>query len=368
MVDILYQGLLRSPASWARVGRGYLGALLGMGVDVAALRVRGFRHDSGFALPSGLRELSLLDARAGGPPRTGLGFLHPPLLGRLLGRRRVNLFVWESDVLPRQWTRALHDGADLVVVPSAFTRDALLSAGLPSDRVAVVPYGHDVPNPPGPPARDTEPGPESFTFLSVLAPHRRKGVHELLAAFCRAFRRGDDVLLRIKTTYDPGRSRRRRPFEIPSWHTALTQAGLLDPQAPRVEVDISTVSDAEILELYRRADVCIQPSWGESFGLAHLEAMASGRPLIATDWSGPTDFMPRGPDRIPFRLIEAGDALYQPVAGARAARPDTTALAARMRWHAGHPRASREIGLAAREAVASLSWPSAATGLLRWLG
>ena len=38
---ILYQGLLRSSASWARVGRGYLKALLGLGASVGAVALGG---------------------------------------------------------------------------------------------------------------------------------------------------------------------------------------------------------------------------------------------------------------------------------------------------------------------------------------
>jgi glycosyltransferase involved in cell wall biosynthesis len=36
------------------------------------------------------------------------------------------------------------------------------------------------------------------------------------------------------------------------------------------------------------------PSHGEGWGRPHLEAMSCGRPVLATNWSGPTAFMRHG--------------------------------------------------------------------------
>lgn len=361
---ILYQGLLRSPASWARVGRGYVGALLEIGLDPEALLVRGFRHDPEFPLPRGLRELPLAEVRARPEPDLGLGFLHPPLVGRLMGRCKVNLFVWESDVVPAAWVESLDEGVDRVAVPSRFTREALIRSGMSPGKIVVCPYGHDLAEPPS-----AEPRPEGrpFTFLAVMAPHRRKGVEALLAAYRCAFRAADPVLLEIKSTYDPGAGRSRFPFEIPSWGEALEAAGLTSPESPRVEVDLRTVDDREMADLYRKTDVYVQPSWGESFGLALLEAMAAARPALATGWGGHMEFWPCRDDALPFRLENAGDALYEPVSGARVAIPDVEALAARLRWHYEHPGESREIGLEARRAIEGMTWQESARRLLRAL-
>ena len=73
-----------------------------------------------------------------------------------------------------------------------------------------------------------------------------------------------------------------------------------------VELVIETIpSDSGALGVFERADVVIQPSWGESFGLAILEGMACGKPVITTGWSGHLDFVPEGEDRIPFELRAA---------------------------------------------------------------
>ena len=50
---ILYQGLLASPASWARVGREYIHAFIELGEEVAAVSIRGFLYEPEFDLPPG---------------------------------------------------------------------------------------------------------------------------------------------------------------------------------------------------------------------------------------------------------------------------------------------------------------------------
>lgn len=367
-VKILYQGLLRSPASWARVGRGYLKYLARSGTPVAALAMRGFRYDRDFPLPERLQEISLAEARALPAPEVGLGFLHPPHLDRLLGKRQANLFVWESDRVPAAWIERFRRGCELVLVPSRFTCAALIRSGLPAHQAAVVPYGHDREDLERAPAAAALPGiPRPFTFLAVASPHWRKGIRELLQAYRLAFRREDPALLRVKTTYDPGRSKRRSPFEIPSWQEALDAAGLSRPEAPRVEIQLGTLGDAAAFERLREADVAVQPSWGESFGLAILEALAAGVPVLATGWGGHLDFFPNSEDLLPYRLVEAGGALYEAAPGAQAAVPDVEALARRLRWHFEHPEASRALGEAGRKKVAHLTWERAAQELLSTL-
>ena len=362
---ILYQGLLKSTASWARVGRGTVAALIELGHDVATVSTRGFGYREEFPLPAGLREIRASEAHALPPPELGLGFLHPLHLGRLLGRCRANLFVWEGDRLPRAWIAPLASECDRVVVPSEFTRAALIASGLPRKRILVAPYGHD-------PAlaelarersrpRD---GNAPFTFLAVTAPHWRKGVRELCLAYRRAFTADDAVVLVLKSGYDPGSARRRFSFEIPSWGALLEECGLGEPGAPTVRLDISAPTDAGMASIYREGDVLVGASWGESFGLVLLEACAAGLAVVTTDWSAPREWAPPEVDRIPCKLREAGDALYVPVPGARVAVPEVDALAECLRWHHGHRGESRQRGLAAAAQVRDRTWRAATEVLL----
>ena len=361
------------------MGRGYVGAWLGSGVRVSAVRTRGFGFDAEFELPSGLQELPVEAARAS-EFDLGIGFLHPPHLDRLLGRRKANLFVWEADRVPGEWIEPLRQQVDVVAVPSAFTRSALVASGLPEGCCVVAPYGYDpvavaastqVADEAGTGDAGDSPHDEAaaFRFVSVVAPHYRKGVVELLRAYSRAFTSRDGVLLTIKSTYDPPARRRRQSFEIEGWEAELERCGLRRSGAPRCELEVTAAdTDAETVARLRRADVVVQPSWGESFGLVILEAAASGRPVVTTGWGAPTEFLPRTEDWLPYRLEEAPAGTYVEVPGARVARPSEEALAARLRWHYEHAEASRELGRQNARHVRRHTWEAAAGKLLAAVG
>jgi len=54
---------------------------------------------------------------------------------------------------------------------------------------------------------------------------------------------------------------------------------------------VKNPSREKVIELFRQCDAFILPSHYESFGIVFIEAMACGKPVIATDCGGPSDFV-----------------------------------------------------------------------------
>lgn len=104
---------------------------------------------------------------------------------------------------------------------------------------------------------------------------------------------------------------------------SLTFAGdgpLRDELAAKPGVRLlGRVGHDEVPALVAGADVVCQPSLREPFGQALLEALAMGRPVLATRVGGPPEFVPAG-----------GGVLVDPL--------DTAAIAAGLREAAGLPR------------------------------
>ena len=83
---------------------------------------------------------------------------------------------------------------DQVWTPSRWGREQLIANGLPAERIRVVPEGVDADRfAPQPAARPEDD--HTFRMLCVGKWEKRKGVDDLVSAFCRAFSSGEDVEL-----------------------------------------------------------------------------------------------------------------------------------------------------------------------------
>jgi phosphatidylinositol alpha-1,6-mannosyltransferase len=95
-------------------------------------------------------------------------------------------------------------------------------------------------------------------------------------------------------------------------------------------------ADLQVLtELYRMADLFVMPSTGEGFGIAFLEAMASGTPALGLDVAGARDALADG------QLGTVVSEAELPVAIARLLakpKPDPVALAAAARARFGREK------------------------------
>jgi glycosyltransferase involved in cell wall biosynthesis len=197
--------------------------------------------------------------------------------------------AWELAEYPKVWARTL-DRFDEIWAPSAFVQQALQGAvsrpvhrmplpvdlrlsgflgrrhfGIPEDAFVVLFF---------------------FDFLSFAV---RKNPEAVLKAFeIVAQRRPEaDLCLVIKSRAGPGgiEGAEAAQAELEARVAAL---------APRAMTLNGDLSDNEIKNLVRVCDVFVSLHRSEGFGRGMAEAMALGRPAIATGYSGNLDFMAPG--------------------------------------------------------------------------
>lgn len=236
--------------------------------------------------------------------------------------------------------------SEAILVPSRSAVDRRLGH-LPSDRVRVV--GNPLLEP-GPP--DVPPRPAGTTVLMLARHHPDKGADVLVRAWPAVLARHPDARLRIVGPTQAGSE--QVPHDLRRLAAAL---GVLDT----VSVDAQARPAGEELGAAR---VYVQPSRErtESFGLAVLEAMAAGVPVVATDVSGLADLVddrrtgllvpPEDPEALSRAIVELlgddalGDAL-RAAAHARATGPDhqpaTYLLRIAAAWDAATARRSTTL-------------------------
>lgn len=157
---------------------------------------------------------------------------------------------------------------------------------------------------------------ERVNILYLGRLDRRKGVYQLLQAYRRLSREARPVRLILAGGGE----------EMPELRRIIAAEGLAEV------VVLGPVEEAEKPRIYASADIFCSPALhGESFGIVLVEAMASGKPVVAAANSG-------------FRTVLTGEA-------ARFLAPpgDVEALAGRLRLLIGDEDLRRRMGAWGRE-------------------
>jgi glycosyltransferase involved in cell wall biosynthesis len=261
----------------------------------------------------------------------------------LRGRRVIGFWAWELPTVPPAW----HTGAAFVHevwAPSRFTA-AALEAVAPG-RVRVVPHPVAA-SPPRPSAlirADFGLPVNAFVVLtsfSLASSFARKNPLASIAAFRAAFGAEADKILVLKVSHTE-----HWPQDL-----ALLRAAIAG--APNIRLDTRLLPASDSHALTACADVVLSLHRSEGFGLVPAEAMLLGRVVVATDWSGTTDFLDAGCGvPVPYRLVPAVDprGVFQ-APGAVWAEAETGAAAAALIALAADPARRRALGEAARTAA-----------------
>jgi alpha-maltose-1-phosphate synthase len=208
-----------------------------------------------------------------------------------------------------------HELATKVIVASSYSKQTLVSQGVPADKILVNPYGVDT-EVFHPPAKPRLRQPLRFLFLGLVS--ARKGVPLLLKAWQTLNPKNCELWL-VGPVSDKERSL------IPSVESIKLKGKYPFEDLPA---------------LLRQCDVLVFPSYCEGFALVLLEALASGMPIITTEATA-------GPDLI--KDEEAG--LLIPSGSVEA-------LCESITYFIDHPKQLDEMSKSARRCAEKFTWES----------
>jgi glycosyltransferase involved in cell wall biosynthesis len=207
---------------------------------------------------------------------------------------------WELPLIPRPWVPVLQ-AMDVVLAPSRFIESACRRV-LPRERVLHYPQAVFVPDGVVP-ARAAwgldERATVCIVSFDIGSGLTRKNPFAGIEAFQRAFPSDADVQLVIKMKPWP------HVRELNDWGAKLRARVGTDP---RVRVVDRALSYPEVLGLYASADILVSLHRSEGLGLPLMEAMALGKSVVATHFSGNVDFMTEENSwPIGYRLVPVAD-------------------------------------------------------------
>lgn len=290
------------------------------------------------AMPSALSGVLLLHFNA---PET----VHALTALRMMWPRRWHIignWVWELDGEPLGWRTASKFISE-IWTPSEYSREALLKAT--NKRVTVVPYF----------VRSQQPqkldrakyGIEQNEFLVLSMADARSSLHRKnligsINVFRNAFGARQGFRLILKT---------RNLREDTAIGRMIFSAAREDS---RITVIDRSIISSEVMELIDCCDVYLSLHRAEGFGLTMAEAMALGKAVIATGWSGNMEYMSnRSAALVSYSLVPALDksGIYNPTVGTRWAEPDEAEASRLLALLAESPAERNRLGEAARDAI-----------------
>jgi glycosyltransferase involved in cell wall biosynthesis len=357
---------LRPPVTIA----GFHGAVLGLGEAVrsatSALRDAGLDVRA-WDISERMGHVRRLPVGDVNPPPPGPGVLvaqmNPPELIRLISttgpavfenKYVIGCWAWELSEIPALWKPAFRY-VDEVWALSEFTAGAIRRAAPRRVKVRVMPLAV----PPNDTPSDRERfglGEETivlcaFDFRSTIA---RKNPLAALDAFRRAVARAEGrATLVFKTVGGP---------DAP---VALGQLKEAIDGDPNVVLMTEPLSAADRDRLLASCDILLSLHRSEGFGLLPAEAMAAGKAVIATAWSGNLDFMDDASAvLIPYRLkaVEDQQGVYS---GGLWAEADTEAAGQALAKLIDDPERRARLGAEARNMIQRRLAPSVVADLMR---
>jgi glycosyltransferase involved in cell wall biosynthesis len=278
-----------------------------------------------------------------------------PCFERLNGfKHHVGRTMFETDRLPESWLPFM-DTMDEIWVPSTFNRETFIQSGVNPDKCSILPAGVDATW--FDPARHTPmkmPSEAGFRFLSVFEWIQRKGWDVLLKAYMQEFKASDNVVLTLRASLS-NHPEQGSAKAIQSCIIRMARHLEINPEdLPRIELLPEAVPWQELPSMYLASQCLVAPSRGEGWGRPQHEAMMMGLPVIATNWSGTTEFLKASnayPLEYTLKEIETTDPGFEFYQGHQWAEPCGQHLRKQMRHVFEHRDEAQQKGEAARAHV-----------------
>lgn len=288
-MKVLFTGALLDSSGYAEASRNYLGALSlipGIELQARAVSFENFKTEH-------TQYNQLLKKYMSNRIKPEIQIIHltPENFAKLKisGIKNIGLTVWETSRLPNEWVKMCNQ-MDEIWVPCDWNVDVFKSSGV---IVPVKKIPHTIDFAALQPIQSYDLGIPStgYKFYSIFQWSARKNPEGLIRSYYAEFNNTDNVCLVLKTYLQNNSESDKQQIKT---LIKNIKNDLFLTDTPPIVLIHGSLSRDQILDLHRQCDCFVLPHRAEGWGVPHFEAMAQGKPVIATGYGGNLEFMSPG--------------------------------------------------------------------------
>jgi glycosyltransferase involved in cell wall biosynthesis len=312
----LFQQFLAQNHSWSIVGQHMARALIKKGHDVQLFSTNGIQYFPDDLQPYLLGYAEEINGKynvVGKSPDPGydavFSYTAMKNFPSYLQHSDKNKFgMWAFDVggknvLPIGFAKQ-SKAATKTLAPSTYSKQVFVDSGVSADCIEVIPHGIDVPFLTGDIKFPLKTDKRFKILVNIGQVHYRKNIPGILEAYGKAFTNKDDVALICKVNAKPPKDL----FDV-NFYQLLDDFKRKFPHHAEIVVLNHFIQDMS--ELYRACNAFISLSYCEGFLIPALEALASRKINIVSNYGGQVDFCtPSNSLMVDGKIVRADKKLY----------------------------------------------------------